>query len=80
MKVSDEFTVPLCRGHHRQLHHAGNEQAWWQGLKIGPLAIAKALWEQTHPKSLAAVEMQQSDAGETATEPSDHAPQARADH
>jgi hypothetical protein len=27
MKVSDEFTVPLCRGHHRQLHQAGNEQA-----------------------------------------------------
>ncbi len=25
MKVSDEFTVPLCRGHHRQLHQAGNE-------------------------------------------------------
>jgi len=20
-KVSDEFTVPLCRGHHRELHH-----------------------------------------------------------
>ena len=25
LKVSDEFTVPLCRGHHRQLHQAGNE-------------------------------------------------------
>ena len=24
-KVSDEFTVPLCRTHHRQLHRAGNE-------------------------------------------------------
>src|SRR5439155_1954218 len=34
LKVSDEFTVPLCRGHHRQLHHAGNEIAWWNGLKI----------------------------------------------
>jgi hypothetical protein len=22
--VSDEFTVPLCRGHHRQLHQAGD--------------------------------------------------------
>jgi hypothetical protein len=51
MKVSDEFTVPLCRGHHRQLHQAGNEIAWWQGLKIEPLAIAKGLWQQTHPKS-----------------------------
>ena len=24
LKVSDEFTVPLCRGHHRQVHQAGN--------------------------------------------------------
>jgi hypothetical protein len=68
MKVSDEFTVPLCRGHHRQLHQAGNELAWWLGLKIEPLAIAKRLWEQTHPKSATAVETPQSDAGETAAE------------
>jgi hypothetical protein len=82
MKVSDEFTVPLCRGHHRQLHQAGNEQAWWKGLKIEPLAIAKGLWEQTHPNSATAVEMQQSDAGETATnvQPSGDVSQARADH
>jgi DNA recombination protein Rad52 len=53
LKVSDEFTVPLCRGHHRQLHQAGNEQTWWSNLKIDPLAIAKGLWEQTHPKSTA---------------------------
>jgi hypothetical protein len=50
-KVSDEFTVPLCRGHHRQLHQAGNEVVWWEKLKIKPLEIAKGLWEQTHPKS-----------------------------
>ena len=24
-KVSDEFTVPLCRAHHRELHRAGKE-------------------------------------------------------
>src|SRR5262249_7909338 len=34
MKVSDEFTVPLCRGHHRQLHQTGNEAGWWENLKI----------------------------------------------
>jgi hypothetical protein len=51
LKVSDEFTVPLCRGHHRQLHQAGNEVAWWKNLNIDALAIAKGLWEQTHPKS-----------------------------
>jgi DNA recombination protein Rad52 len=32
LKVSDEFTVPLCRGHHRQVHQAGNEIAWWEDL------------------------------------------------
>ena len=24
-KVSDEFTVPLCRGHHREVHRSGDE-------------------------------------------------------
>jgi hypothetical protein len=59
LKVSDEFTVPLCRGHHRQLHQAGNEVAWWENLKINALPIAKGLWEQTRPNS-AAAETQQS--------------------
>jgi hypothetical protein len=45
LKVSDEFTVPLCRGHHRQLHQAGNEVAWWEDLEINTLEIAKGLWE-----------------------------------
>jgi hypothetical protein len=62
MKVSDEFTVPLCRGHHRQLHQAGNEPTWWEGLRIDALAIAKGLWEQTHPNSAETVETQQSTA------------------
>ena len=48
LKVSDEFTVPLCRGHHRQLHQAGNEVAWWDNLKINALEIAKELWQQSH--------------------------------
>ena len=47
LKVSDEFTVPLCRGHHRQLHQAGNEVVWWENLKINPLEIAKRLWEES---------------------------------
>jgi hypothetical protein len=49
LKVSDEFTVPLCRGHHRQLHQAGNEAAWWEDLQINALQIARDLWEKTHP-------------------------------
>ena len=50
-KVSDEFTVPLCRGHHRQLHQAGNEEVWWAARNITALAIAKDLWAQTRPRS-----------------------------
>jgi hypothetical protein len=49
IKVSDEFTVPLCRGHHRQLHQAGNEVAWWKTVNIDVLPVARQLWEQTHP-------------------------------
>jgi hypothetical protein len=48
-KVSDEFTVPLCRGHHREVHRAGDEAFWWQNLAIDPTATARSLWLQTHP-------------------------------
>jgi hypothetical protein len=47
-KVSDRFTVPICRLHHRELHRRGNERAWWQSQGIDPLAIAAALWARTH--------------------------------
>jgi hypothetical protein len=43
-KVSDEFTVPLCREHHHELHRHGNEAAWWANLKLAPLEAAKELW------------------------------------
>jgi hypothetical protein len=46
-KVSDEFTVPLCRGHHRELHNRGNERGWWEALKIDPAPIAQRLWSAT---------------------------------
>ncbi len=48
-KVSDEFTVPLCRGHHRQIHHCGNELAWWSKTGIDPTAAARVLWLKNHP-------------------------------
>ena len=49
MKVSDEFTVPLCRTHHRNLHQTGNELTWWEKARLDPLPIARKLWEETHP-------------------------------
>src|SRR5438874_3071593 len=46
-KVSDEFTVPLCREHHQQLHRHGNEMAWWANLQIDGLKAAKEHWAAT---------------------------------
>jgi hypothetical protein len=68
LKVSDEFTVPLCRDHHRQLHQAGNEVAWWKNINIDALPIAKGLWEQTRPKSAAADIHLNEDAAKAPTE------------
>jgi hypothetical protein len=48
-KVSDEFTVPLCRGHHREVHHCSDEAAWWEKVGIDPTLTARALWLKTHP-------------------------------
>jgi hypothetical protein len=48
-KVSDEFTVPLCRGHHREVHRCRDEAAWWQRATIDPSASARTLWLKTHP-------------------------------
>jgi hypothetical protein len=48
-KVSDEFTVPLCRGHHREVHRCGDEAAWWKKTSIDPTVCARVLWLQSHP-------------------------------
>ena len=48
-KASDEFTIPLCRGHHREVHHSGDEAAWWGNAGIDPTVAARALWLDTHP-------------------------------
>ena len=48
-KVSDEFTVPLCRGHHREVHRFGDEAAWWSKAGVDPLSAARTLWSETHP-------------------------------
>jgi hypothetical protein len=46
-KASDEFTVPLCRVHHRAAHRAGDECAWWKAAGIDPMKFARRLWKQT---------------------------------
>ncbi len=47
LKVSDEYTVPLCNGHHDAPHRTGDERAWWAARHIDPLAIAARLWTAT---------------------------------
>ena len=47
-RVSDRFTVPICRLHHRELHRRSNERGWWQKQGIDPLVIAARLWAKTH--------------------------------
>jgi hypothetical protein len=48
-KVSDEWVVALCRGHHRELHRHGDERDWWQNTGIDPNVAAQNLWLQSHP-------------------------------
>jgi hypothetical protein len=56
-KVSDKFTVPICRLHHRELHRRGDERAWWGTHGIDPLPFATALWARTHAVDSAAAEL-----------------------
>ena len=49
-KVSDEFIVPLCRGHHREVHRCSDETAWWRNRGIDALGVARALWLEFHPQ------------------------------
>jgi hypothetical protein len=83
-KASDEFVVPLCRSHHRAVHRAGDEQAWWKAAGIDPVNVARTLWRQTrlddpqehHPADLVTAQRVR-DA--TAESRSDQVAQGRAD-
>jgi ERF superfamily len=46
-RASDEFAVPLCRVHHRAVHRARDERAWWRAAGIDPDQIARKLWKDT---------------------------------
>ena len=44
LKVSDEFTVPLCAIHHSENHATGDEERWWREHHVDPLKVAHELW------------------------------------
>ncbi len=46
-KVSDEYTVPVCRLHHRELHRYGDEASWWAAIGLDPIPIALSLWRRS---------------------------------
>ena len=66
-KVSDEFTVPLCRGHHREVHRCGDEPVWWLKARINPTVTARALWLRTHPLLAALQKLHDESASSAAT-------------
>ncbi|MFN0263107.1 Rad52/Rad22 family DNA repair protein [Tepidamorphus sp. 3E244] len=47
MKAGDNFTVPLCRTHHSELHNSGGERQWWETRNLDPLVEAKRLWHES---------------------------------
>jgi hypothetical protein len=47
LKVSDEFTVPLCAIHHSENHTTGQERRWWQEHNLDPLPVARRLWQES---------------------------------
>ena len=71
-KVSDRFTVPVCRLHHRELHQRGDERTWWQDQGIKPLLIAADLWAKTHGVGALAEAPDTSPACDRATAPLRH--------
>jgi len=56
LKVSDEFTVPLCATHHRNIHNTTREREWWQQQKMDPLIIARALWQESRSRNIGSAE------------------------
>jgi DNA recombination protein Rad52 len=50
LKVSDEFTVPLCAIHHHHIHTTGKEKEWWQERTIDPLKVAGGLWQKSRER------------------------------
>jgi hypothetical protein len=60
LKVSDEFTIPLCAIHHH-IHTTGKEREWWRERNIDPLRVANDLWQRSRARHPAAREASQAE-------------------
>ncbi len=47
MRAGDQWVVPLCPEHHRELHAGGNETEFFIRYGIDPQALAYALYDCT---------------------------------
>jgi ERF superfamily len=77
-RVSDEFIVPVCRVHHRELHRSGNEAAWWQRYNIDPIPVALRLWQHTRSDDRTSPKAPTAPKASTQGEAPDRAPEAPA--
>jgi hypothetical protein len=59
LKVSDEFTVPLCAIHHHQIHTTGKEREWWEERNVDPLIVAGRLWQENRERSAATPQLEE---------------------
>jgi DNA recombination protein Rad52 len=66
LKVSDEFTVPLCAIDHDALHRSGDERKWWEARGIDPLPVAEALWTASRTAPVDRTEANGTGSGTTA--------------
>jgi len=51
LKTSDEWVVPLCVLHHRELHDRGDERAYWEEKEIDAESSAMNLWKNSTPRT-----------------------------
>jgi ERF superfamily len=80
-KASDEFAVPLCRVHHRAVHRAGDDRAWWQAAGIDPIKVARNLWKDTRIDEgrIEADHTPQAAAADPSSQPGGHAAESQPD-
>jgi DNA recombination protein Rad52 len=71
LKVSDEFTVPLCAIHHHQIHTTGKEREWWEERNMDPLKVAMSLWQHSRDRDSVIAEPASTELAQDLSQPKD---------